>query len=325
MSEDYLKLNEETETENKKPKKKLNWAWLLVLVLVIFSAQFLIVKTDVAESFPASVQRFVFWPVAVINYNNFISYSSLAEHDKAMEVFANKSSDEELGLGVNFSSPEERHHIAQERLIRDTVIAEIIQNYNLEPNTNEINEEWDNLIQETGKEEDLLQSINEYLGWNKKEYLQFSMLPALREIKLHEYYLSTEDLDVEEKSKLNADIENKMVQINEELNSKSFADVAKEFSEDPYTATEGGNLGFVKKGDLGEDFDNIIFDNSIGLIAEPIKTDYGTYLVKIENIKYEGDEKTVDISYIYLSAADNFDNWLDSKINEASIIRFTPY
>ncbi len=62
-----------------------------------------------------------------------------------------------------------------------------------------------------------------------------------------------------------------------------FATLAKEKSTDPGSAQQGGDLGFVSKGQLVPEFEAAAFSMEPGTFSEaPIKTDYGWHIIKVE-------------------------------------------
>lgn len=63
---------------------------------------------------------------------------------------------------------------------------------------------------------------------------------------------------------------------------QSFATVAKRFSEDQRTKDSGGELGWVHKGELLPDFDKAMAKLKPGQMSQPIKTDAGWHLIKVE-------------------------------------------
>ncbi|MCW8869666.1 MAG: SurA N-terminal domain-containing protein [Proteobacteria bacterium] len=65
----------------------------------------------------------------------------------------------------------------------------------------------------------------------------------------------------------------------------SFADLAKEYSQDPGSAEQGGDLGLVNPGDMVEEFDEALFSMEEGQISEPVKTQFGFHIIKLEEIK----------------------------------------
>ncbi|GGY64614.1 SurA N-terminal domain-containing protein [Marinobacter zhanjiangensis] len=67
-----------------------------------------------------------------------------------------------------------------------------------------------------------------------------------------------------------------------------FADLAREFSDDPLSAEQGGDLGYLMEGDLGGDYDEALFSLEEGGVAGPVETDYGTHFIKLLDIR-QGD------------------------------------
>lgn len=60
-----------------------------------------------------------------------------------------------------------------------------------------------------------------------------------------------------------------------------FAVLAEQYSEDYGTAEQGGDLGFVQRGDLPEPLSVALDSLSVGEISEPVETDLGVHLVKL--------------------------------------------
>lgn len=71
-------------------------------------------------------------------------------------------------------------------------------------------------------------------------------------------------------------------------NGENFADLAKEFSEDPGSATNGGSLGSFSKGDMVEEFETAAFNLAIDEVTKaPIKSQFGYHIIK----RTGGEEK----------------------------------
>jgi peptidyl-prolyl cis-trans isomerase D len=68
--------------------------------------------------------------------------------------------------------------------------------------------------------------------------------------------------------------------------------MAKEYSEDPTTRKNGGDLGWLKKGTTQKPFDEALFALKPGEISEPVKTTFGWHLIKVlEKKKTKGEEE----------------------------------
>jgi peptidyl-prolyl cis-trans isomerase D len=77
-----------------------------------------------------------------------------------------------------------------------------------------------------------------------------------------------------------------MATIQERLASgESFADLAKEYSVDTFSAKEGGDLGFAGRGVYDDAFEQALFALEEGEISEPVRTSFGLHLIKLEEIR----------------------------------------
>ncbi|MCU7905451.1 MAG: SurA N-terminal domain-containing protein [Candidatus Thiodiazotropha sp. (ex Epidulcina cf. delphinae)] len=71
---------------------------------------------------------------------------------------------------------------------------------------------------------------------------------------------------------------------------ESFADIAKARSQDPGSATKGGDLGFFGKGIMDPAFETAVFALQEGEVSEPVRSSFGLHLIKLTGIK-AGDVK----------------------------------
>jgi peptidyl-prolyl cis-trans isomerase D len=67
---------------------------------------------------------------------------------------------------------------------------------------------------------------------------------------------------------------------------EAFADVAQAVSQDPGSASQGGDLGFFAKGVMDPSFEEAAFAlTSIGDISEPVKSEFGYHLIELTDIQ----------------------------------------
>lgn len=66
------------------------------------------------------------------------------------------------------------------------------------------------------------------------------------------------------------------------LNPKNFAQVAAKYSQDEASAKNGGNLGFVARGQLVPEFEKVAFDElKPGVVSDPVKTQFGEHIILV--------------------------------------------
>lgn len=64
-------------------------------------------------------------------------------------------------------------------------------------------------------------------------------------------------------------------------NGKGFAELAKEVSQDKATAHKGGDLGWIKKGAMGQKFSDAAFSLTSGEVSKPVETAFGYHLITV--------------------------------------------
>lgn len=69
---------------------------------------------------------------------------------------------------------------------------------------------------------------------------------------------------------------------------EDFAEIAKEYSKDPGSAAIGGELGYFDRNKMVPEFETVAFNLEIGEISEPVKTQFGYHIIKLN------DKKTVN-------------------------------
>jgi peptidyl-prolyl cis-trans isomerase D len=71
------------------------------------------------------------------------------------------------------------------------------------------------------------------------------------------------------------------------LAGEDFSAVAKELSEDPGSAANGGELGFFGAGEMDPAFEQAAFAAAEGEVTEPVRSDFGYHLVLVREIQPE--------------------------------------
>jgi peptidyl-prolyl cis-trans isomerase D len=104
-------------------------------------------------------------------------------------------------------------------------------------------------------------------------------------------------------------------------NPAKFGDLAKEYSKDPGSAQQGGDLGSFGRGTMVKPFEDAAFAAKPGDIIAPVQTDFGWHVIKVTGVKeahtqafdevkvqIEADLKRQQAAQKFATAADQFQN-----------------
>jgi len=79
------------------------------------------------------------------------------------------------------------------------------------------------------------------------------------------------------------DSEEKCLQLKNEIaGGASFADLAKQHSSCP-SGQRGGELGEFGPGQMVPEFDTVVFNEAVGEVHGPVKTQFGYHLLEVTN------------------------------------------
>lgn len=99
---------------------------------------------------------------------------------------------------------------------------------------------------------------------------------------------------------------------------ESFAALAAELSSDTSNNTNGGDLGWIYKGQMVAEFDNAIWSMKVGEISQPVKTSFGYHIIQVL-----GHEKR-QLSADELSSAKStaYQNYINDLKTAATITKY---
>ena len=86
-------------------------------------------------------------------------------------------------------------------------------------------------------------------------------------------------------------------EIQSKLEIETFEELAKQYSDDPGSATQGGDLGWAETGLFVPEFESALFSMNVGDISEAVKTDFGYHLIRMDDIKPGQQQAYEDIEY----------------------------
>jgi foldase protein PrsA len=108
-------------------------------------------------------------------------------------------------------------------------------------------------------------------------------------------------------------------------NGADFEELARQYSDDTSTAENGGDLGYISKGQMVEEFDKALFSLDIGEVSDIVETEYGFHIIKVydraeEYIQEFNEVKELISSYLLsLYEESKWEDFVYSLIEAADI------
>lgn len=213
--------------------------------------------------------------------------------------------------GTDFNSDDGKTLLAEIKsetmnsLIEDEIIAKEAKKRNISVSNDELNAEFDQLVASSGGEEEFASILNKYYNLTINEFKTKIYKPRMLRQKLTDAINS--DQATLDAAKAKAD----EVYAKTQEKGADFAALAKEYSEDPGTASTGGDLGYFEKGKMVPEFEEVAFKLKKGQVSKPVKTVYGYHIIKVTDIK----GKQIRASHILIKVRD-FNEWLEDTKTE---------
>jgi peptidyl-prolyl cis-trans isomerase D len=123
--------------------------------------------------------------------------------------------------------------------------------------------------------------LREYFDTHRDEFV------ATQERKVRHILIESNEKNDTEKKAL---AEKLLKQLRE---GADFAKLAKQYSNDPGSAEDGGDLGWVNRGVMVKPFEDAVFAAEPGKLVGPVKTRYGYHIILVDKVR-GGEEQTFD-------------------------------
>lgn len=102
------------------------------------------------------------------------------------------------------------------------------------------------------------------------------------------------------------------------LDGEEFADLALQFSNDPGSGSQGGDLGWSGRGRYVPEFDEAVFSLEVGEMSAPIKTTFGYHIIEVLE---RDDERPKEEASLQQEYAEAFQTWLQEQVLSLNIDR----
>lgn len=308
---------EQTIAQVKKMKQWMRIAIIVIVVIVLCGAvlagYWMVYRSAANSGVRTWIVRTVPVPAAIVN-NQFIRLQTLEENVAAAEYFFDQQ--EQTGLGLT-EEPDtaalrrsELDHLIELALVEQVANAQAIA-----VGDADIQQYFDEQIlpQAPGGITEVETTLRQLYGWSVDEFKSKVLYEVVLRDKVSSYLASLPETDADAKAQAQ--------QLYEELStatsSEAFAVAAEQYSDDTYSAANGGALGSFGRGVMVKEFEDAVFTLEVGQISEPVKTQYGYHVIQVTS--KNTDEDSVEARHILIST-DILNERVEEAKNTARII-----
>lgn len=338
------------QNNSERPKiktNKKNWIKIaipsglfLVLIIFLFAClymyqnpnKFFFAKSGISHKIMGAAIQNLPFPIAATdiqyydwkNPQGIFAFRFIAIRDWEKNFNALKKYYETQGTDFNSTDGEQQLNELKsavlEKMITDKIVLDLAKEKNILITDQDIQEEWQRAIEAFGDEDQLKKAAEEMYGWSPDEFKQNVIIPYIYQRKLLNTVFDSSQDDAQSKQKA------------EEVLSKlknsnvGFEDLAREYSEDPSTRDQGGDLGTFSKGTMVPAFEEAAFSLEKGQISDLVKTDYGYHIIKVEDKgMLEDGKEQVHARHILIRTTDPgewFQKWIENQKQNMKIYKF---
>ncbi len=272
-------------------RKQVFVALLAVILLVVLGFGVAIFGFNQDNATVRTVARIVPYPAALVNFsavnlNDYYFTQTFTEHfytASKLEYDAKTTNQQIL-----------------EQLIDQKLVVQNARKLNVKVTKSEVDDAFKQLVEKSGQDE-VNKVLSDLYGLSEIEFknlIYYQVLKQKLETTLRDkgawhqvqvrHLLIKVDTGADQKTidQAKAKAEENLKKIGE---GKSFDEMAKANSEDVESKDQGGELGYVNRGQTVKEFEDAIFAAKKGDLIGPIRTQYGWHIISIEDVRGDND------------------------------------
>jgi len=282
--------------------------WLLFIIAIIqVGFGVMVYKFKATDKFTRIAAKIIPYPAAVAN-QDIITYSKyLQERDYIHHFYASTGQE-----SIDYAAIDKE---ITNQLIENRLLATQARLHKTTVKKSEVDDAINQIIEQNGGEDKVAKTLDDMYGLTidqfrslVKEQLTRDKLndKLIMRVKVSHILVRVDKAATQEQvDAAKVKIDGYLTEIKGGLD---FAEAAKKYSEDTGSAENGGSLDPFANGEMVPEFSKAAFDGKVGEIVEPVRTDFGWHIIKIE-------EKTGSMDK-------PFTDWLTDIKNKSLILNF---
>lgn len=284
---------------------------ILILTLVIAGVG--VYRYDWQGNFIKTLAKVFPYPASRVNFS-FVSFADYLDEVEALTNFYAKQAAE---TGQTSPSPTEISQRVLERLIRNELFKQLSRDYDVKITEVDAGVAWQSMVNASGGSEDEIgKMIDDLYGWTPEQFKQKIIRPGLIEEKVTAKIKEAENFDQASRQKAEE------VLALARAEGADFGELAKQYSNDTYSAENGGDLGYFGRGVMVKEFEDAVFALAKGQVSDLVKTNYGYHIIKLTDQRTgETGEEEIRASHILIAGRD-FEEYFQELLSQAAVGRY---
>lgn len=301
-------------TSGQKAKKKNRGLLIGIGALIVLIAAFIvsgvgIYKFHWKDNATAALTSVIPFPAARVNFS-LITMGQYQNNVRAIDKYFEATKDTTQSADQQGQDKKQLIDSILDRLVENEVIRQLAEKYDVTIADQDVETEFNNVVEQTGSQEDVVKTLNELYGWSIDEFKANVLIPYIERTKLQKKLIADKDVNKDAWEKINR----LLGEVKKE--GADFGEIAKKESDGP-SAPDGGNLGEFGKGEMVKEFEEAAYALEPGQISDIVQTEFGFHIIKVESKK---DDK-ITARHILVQPKD-FDAWLAEQKNGFKINKF---
>ena len=288
---------------------------LLISFLIIIASGVYFFKLN--DNFTKKITKVIPFPAALIKTEcgwEMISYNTFINNTETLSYFYQRRKEENPDIFVP-SQEEIKRNVLEKNMI-NKIAQCLAQKEGIKVTQGEVDQEMEKIIIQIGSIDKAKEVIHDLYKWDIEDFKNQVLSPYILKTKLQ--VLINKDEEINKSIKEKAEMVLKQVK----ENPKKFSLFAQEYSEDFATKQLGGDLNWVKKGQLPPELETAAFNLKVGTTSDLITSNDGYHILKILDKKTdeEGIEK-VRLAHILIRFKD-IEEELEKYLQESKVYYF---
>ena len=297
-------------------KKKMGSKYVVVigLVLVVVAMALITIGFGLRGKLSGGLSGFLPMPAARVN-NSFVFGGKVNKNFTALKHFY----DSQEGREEEVVDDLEIKKMALDRLVEDKIIMQLAKKFDVRIAKKDIEEEYQYVLEDYENEEELIEEIKELYDWTVGDFKDEVLVSSFYYDMLRKAYLMDTKVIPERREKGEKNRKKAEEALERLKNGEDFAKLAKEVSQDDFTAEDGGDIGWFEQDEMEPEFEEAAFSLNPGDVSDVIRTEEGYHIIKVIKKRGEGDKEEVKASHILFTVKDDFDEWFFEEKKKAKI------